>query len=63
MNCCSLGVPPLRNRALGNVRSVWLIDASADSVEELEPLIARIRQYWPAVKILLRGDGGSAGRS
>jgi hypothetical protein len=34
------------------------IDASADSVEELEPLIARIRQRWPAVKILLRGDGG-----
>ena len=34
------------------------IDASADSVEELEPLIARIRQFWPAVKILLRGDGG-----
>ena len=34
------------------------IDASADSVEELEPLIARIRQSWPAVKILLRGDGG-----
>jgi len=34
------------------------IDASADSVEELEPLIARIRQRWPAVKIRLRGDGG-----
>jgi Transposase DDE domain group 1 len=34
------------------------IDASADSVEELEPLIARLRQRWPAVKILLRGDGG-----
>jgi hypothetical protein len=34
------------------------IDASADSVEELEPLIARIRQFWPTVKILLRGDGG-----
>lgn len=34
------------------------IDASADSVEELEPLVARIRQRWPAVKILLRGDGG-----
>jgi len=34
------------------------IDASADSVEELEPLLARIRQFWPAVKILLRGDGG-----
>ncbi len=34
------------------------IDASADSVEELEPVVARIRQRWPAVKILLRGDGG-----
>ena len=34
------------------------IDASADSVEELEPLIARIRQFWPAVKIQLRGDAG-----
>lgn len=34
------------------------IDASADSVEELEPVVARIRQHWPAVKILLRGDSG-----
>jgi hypothetical protein len=34
------------------------IDASADSVEELEPIVARIRQRWPAVKIRLRGDGG-----
>jgi len=34
------------------------IDASADSVEELDPVVARIRQRWPAVKILLRGDGG-----
>lgn len=34
------------------------IDASADSVEELEPIVARIRQRWPAVKITLRGDGG-----
>jgi hypothetical protein len=34
------------------------IDASADSVEELEPVVARIRQRWPAVKIWLRGDGG-----
>lgn len=34
------------------------IDASADSVEELEPLIARLRQRWPRVKIMLRGDGG-----
>jgi hypothetical protein len=32
------------------------IDASADSVEELEPLVARIRQRWPAVRIRLRGD-------
>src|ERR1035437_494867 len=34
------------------------IDASADSVEELEPVVAHIRQRWPAVEILLRGDGG-----
>jgi hypothetical protein len=34
------------------------IDASADSVEELEPLMARIRQRWPEVKICLRGDAG-----
>ncbi len=34
------------------------IDASADSVEELEPLVARIRQRWPAVQIWLRGDSG-----
>jgi hypothetical protein len=34
------------------------IDAAADSVEELEPVVARIRQRWPAVKIVLRGDGG-----
>jgi hypothetical protein len=34
------------------------IDASADSVEELEPIVARIRQRWPAVKICLRGDSG-----
>ena len=34
------------------------IDAAADSVEELEPIVARIRQRWPNVKILLRGDGG-----
>lgn len=34
------------------------IDSLADSVEELEPVIARIRQSWPTVKILLRGDGG-----
>jgi Transposase DDE domain group 1 len=34
------------------------IDASADSVEELEPVVARIRQRWPAAKIQLRGDAG-----
>ena len=34
------------------------IDASADSVEELTPIVARIRQRWPGVKILLRGDSG-----
>jgi hypothetical protein len=34
------------------------IDAPADSVEEMEPIVARIRQRWPAAKILLRGDSG-----
>jgi hypothetical protein len=34
------------------------IDAAADSVEELMPIVARIRERWPAVKIILRGDGG-----
>jgi hypothetical protein len=34
------------------------IDASTDSVEELEPLVAHIRQRWPLVKIQLRGDSG-----
>ena len=34
------------------------IDASDDSVEELEPIVARLRERWPAVKIYLRGDAG-----
>jgi hypothetical protein len=34
------------------------IDASADALEELEPLVARIRQRWPQVQIQLRGDAG-----
>jgi hypothetical protein len=34
------------------------IDAAADSVPELEPIVARIRQRWPQVKIVLRGDSG-----
>src|SRR2546422_342258 len=34
------------------------IDASAGSVEELEPLVRRIRQRWPGVKMVLRGDAG-----
>jgi hypothetical protein len=29
-----------------------------DSVEELEPIVARLRQRWPAVRIRLRGDAG-----
>src|SRR5215831_16607103 len=34
------------------------IDASADSLEELEPMVARIRQRWPTVQIWLRCDSG-----
>jgi len=34
------------------------IDASAGVVDELKRIIAQIRQAWPQVNILLRGDGG-----
>ncbi len=34
------------------------IDGSAGSREELERIVAQIRQAWPAVKITLRGDSG-----
>ena len=33
-------------------------DASAGSVEELEPIVAQIRARWPGVRILLRADSG-----
>lgn len=34
------------------------IDASTGSVKQLDRIIARIRQEWPNVKILIRGDSG-----
>jgi len=34
------------------------IDASAGTVEELKRIVAQIRQKWPKVKIVLRGDSG-----
>src|ERR1700751_1718208 len=36
------------------------IDASAGSVEEIARIVAQIRQRWPRVRILLRGDSGFA---
>jgi len=36
------------------------IDASAGSVEEVARIVAQIRQRWPTVRILLRGDSGFA---
>jgi hypothetical protein len=36
------------------------IDASAGSVEEVARIVARIRQRWPRVRILLRADSGFA---
>ena len=36
------------------------IDASAGSVEEMARIVARIRQRWPRVRILLRADSGFA---
>jgi hypothetical protein len=34
------------------------IDASAGCVEELQRIVAQIRQAWPQVRITLRGDSG-----
>jgi hypothetical protein len=36
------------------------IDASAGSIEEVARIVARIRQRWPHVRILLRADSGFA---
>ena len=36
------------------------IDASAGSIEEVARIVARIRQRWPNVRILLRADSGFA---
>jgi hypothetical protein len=36
------------------------IDASAGSIEEVARIVARIRQRWPRVRILLRADSGFA---
>lgn len=34
------------------------IDASAGSLEEVERIVAQVRNRWPEVEIILRGDGG-----
>jgi hypothetical protein len=34
------------------------IDASAGSVKELERIVTEIREQWPEVKIVIRGDSG-----
>ena len=36
------------------------IDASADAVEEIARIVARLRARWPNVRILLRADSGFA---
>lgn len=36
------------------------IDASAGTVDELERIVRQIRESWPRVKILVRGDSGFA---
>jgi Transposase DDE domain group 1 len=36
------------------------IDASAGAVEEVERIVAQIRQRWPRVRVLLRADSGFA---
>ncbi len=39
------------------------IDASAGSIEQIARSVARIRQRWPKVRILLRADAGFAGEA
>jgi hypothetical protein len=36
------------------------IDASAGSVEELDRIVAQIRESWPEVRVVVRGDSGFA---
>ncbi len=36
------------------------IDASEGSVEELSRIVSQIRESWPEVRIIVRGDGGFA---
>ena len=36
------------------------IDASAGAAEEVARIVAHIRRFWPATRILLRGDSGFA---
>ncbi len=36
------------------------IDGAAGSVEELERIITQLREHWPEVEILVRGDSGFA---
>jgi hypothetical protein len=36
------------------------IDASAGVLEEFEPIVRRIRERWPDVRIIVRGDSGFA---
>ncbi len=36
------------------------IDASEGSVEELDRILSQIRESWPEVRIVVRGDGGFA---
>jgi len=36
------------------------IDASAGSVDELKRIVSQIRQRWPEVEIIVRGDSGFA---
>lgn len=33
-------------------------DGAAGSVEELQRIVAQIRQYWPKTRIIIRGDSG-----
>ncbi len=36
------------------------VDAAAGTVDELKPIVAQIRERWPEVRLIVRGDSGFA---
>ena len=48
----------LRSYAKKPQQIILDIDATFGTVGELERIVTRIREHWPKVKIIIRGDSG-----